>query len=86
MSVTCNKLACAEGHLDLETILLGLFAKNLDGCIGLKIMALPDTTCDTMTDVRTCGDILTAEEALKSAIVDDGCGGWALGVYLLTDE
>lgn len=85
MSVTCNKLTCDIGHLDLESILLSLFAKNAEGCVGIKLVQLTGD-CDTLTDLRECASNLTTEQAIKMAIVDDGCGGLALGVFTLSGD
>ena len=85
MSVgTCNIIACDSGFVDIETVLLSLFATDTNGCTGLKIVQLTETDCANLTDVITCGSALTVEQALKMAIVDDGCGGYALGVFYLS--
>lgn len=85
MSVgTCNMIDCDSGRLDLETILLSLFATDTNGCTGLKIVQLTETDCANLTDVVACGTVLTVEQAIKMAIVDDGCGGYALGVFYLS--
>jgi hypothetical protein len=62
-----------------------LFAKDSNGCTGLKIVQLTETNCANLTDLVACGEVLTVEQALKMAIVDDGCGGYALGVFYLAD-
>ena len=81
----CNKIACGEGYLDLETLLLGLFAKDASGCVGIKMFQLTETDCANLTPAVNCGEVLTVEQAFKMAIVDDGCGGWALGYYAVAD-
>ena len=85
MSVTCNKIDCGT-HQDLESLIVSLFAKNADGCVGLKIVQLTETTCTNLTDLKECGMYLNAKQAIVSGIVDDGCGGNALGVFILTGE
>lgn len=85
MSVTCNKIDCGT-HQDLESLIVSLFAKNADGCVGLKIVAIGDTDCANLTDLKSCSMFLNAKQAILSGIVDDGCGGNALGVFLLSGE
>ena len=86
MSVgTCNIIGCGDGYIDIETILLSLFATDANGCTGLKIVQLTETSCANLTPVMACGTVLTAEQAIKMAIVDDGCGGYALGVFYLSE-
>lgn len=86
MSVgTCNIIDCDSGYMDLETVLLSLFATDASGCIGLKIVQLTETNCANLTSLVACGTVLTVEQGLKMAIVDDGCGGYALGVFYLSD-
>lgn len=80
---TCNKIDCNDGFIDLESLLISLFAQDEDGCVGLKITWLTNIDCETLTDLRECGTVLTAEQAIKSAIVDDGCGGNSLGIYFV---
>jgi len=80
---TCNKIDCNDGYIDLESLLISLFAKDEDGCVGLKITWLTNIDCENLTDLRECGTVLTAEQAIKSAIVDDGCGGNSLGIYFV---
>lgn len=81
---TCNNIDCSTGFVDLESLLVSLFAVDSDGCVGLKIVWLTGIDCELLTDLRECGTVLTAEQAIKSAIVDDGCGGNALGVYFVS--
>jgi len=84
MSVgTCNIIDCDSGFINLETVLLSLFATDASGCTGIKIVQLTETDCENLTPVIDCGTVLTAEQAIKMAIVDDGCGGYALGVFYL---
>ena len=83
---TCNKIDCNDGFIDLESLLVSLFAQNEEGCIGLKITWLTGIDCEFLTDLRECGSVLTAEQAIKSAVVDDGCGGNSLGVYFLNPD
>ena len=86
MSVgTCNIIDCASGFIALESVILGLFATDTNGCTGLKIVQLTETDCANLTPVVDCGTIVTAEQAIKMAIVDDGCGGYALGVFYLSE-
>jgi len=85
MSATCNKIDCGTTN-DLESLIVSLFAKNADGCVGLKIVQLNETNCEDLTDLKECGMMINAKQAILSAIVDDGCGGNALGVYFLTGE
>lgn len=83
---TCNKLDCASGYQDLESLLLSLFAKDENGCIGLKITWLLGIDCESLTSLQACGTVLTVEQAIKSAIVDDGCDGNSIGVYFLNPD
>ena len=83
---TCNKIDCNDGFIDLESLLISLFAVDENGCVGLKITWLTGIDCDYLTDLRECGTVLTAEQAIKSAIVDDGCGGNSIGVYFLNPD
>jgi hypothetical protein len=83
---TCNKLDCNSGYQDLESLLLSLFAKDEDGCIGLKITWLFGVDCEDLTSLQACGTVLTVEQAIKSAIVDDGCDGNSIGVYFLNPD
>lgn len=85
MSATCNKIDCGTTN-DLESLIVSLFAKNADGCVGLKIVQLNETNCEDLTDLKGCATFVNAKQAILSAIVDDGCGGNALGVYFLTGE
>jgi hypothetical protein len=80
---TCNNIDCSTGYVDLESLLVSLFAVDEDGCVGLKITWLTGIDCESLTDLRECGTVLTAEQAIKSAIVSDGCDGNALGVYFV---
>lgn len=83
MSVLCNKLECDTGKLTLEQILINLFAQDANGCVGIKMVELDETNCANLTDLKECGSVLTVEQAVKMALVDDGCGGFALGVFKL---
>ena len=54
-------------------------------CIGLK--AAPSLMkCGDLTDLTECAVSYTLEQALLSALVDDGCGGWTLRVWVLPPE
>lgn len=83
---TCNKIDCTSGYVDLESLLISLFAEDENGCVGLKITWLTGIDCESLTDLMDCGTVLTVEQAIKMAIVDDGCGGNAIGVYFLNPD
>ena len=83
MSVTCNKLDCGTSF-DLESLIVSLFAKDAAGCVGIKIVVLDETSCANLTNLKACTTIIDAKQAIGAAIVDDGCGGNALGVFQLT--
>jgi hypothetical protein len=80
---TCNKIDCSTGYMGLEDLLLSLFAQDENGCVGLKITWLTGVDCESLVSLQACGTVLTVEQAILSAIVDDGCGGNALGVYFV---
>jgi hypothetical protein len=80
----CNALSCDTGYLDIEQVLLRLFAVDENGCVGLKIMWLWGDDCEGFTSLDECGQVLTVEQAVKMAVVNDGCGGWALGSFFIS--
>ena len=77
---------CNIGAIDLESLLVSLFAKDSSGCVGLKVVWLWGVDCEDLTPVATCGMASTLEQTLKLSIVEDGCGGWALGAYFVFPE
>lgn len=83
---TCNKINCGDGFQDLESVIMSLFGKDANGCYGLKIVQLDENSCANLSSLDFCGQIVTVEMAIKLAIVDDGCGGNALGVFFLTNQ
>ena len=85
MSYTCNKLDCGT-YFDLESLIVSLFGKDENGCVGLKVVQLDATDCADLTDLKECGMYLNAKQAIGMSIVDDGCGGNALGVFFLTGD
>jgi len=80
---TCSEIQCNTGYLDLETLLLNLFAVDENGCVGLKLGLIIGSDCTNFTDLASCGSVTTLEQALNMAVVDDGCGGWALGTFFV---
>jgi len=78
---TCSDISCNTGYLDLDAILLRLFAVDENGCVGIKLGWLSGTDCTNLTSLAQCGSPLTVEQAIKQAIVSDGCTGWALGFF-----
>lgn len=80
----CSAITCNTGYLDLEQIILGLFAVDESGCVGIKSMWLWGADCEHFTDLSSCGSVLTVEQAIKKAVVSDGCDGWALGMFFVS--
>ena len=83
---SCSEISCNTGYLDLDQILLKLFAVDEDGCVGLKLSYRWGLDCEDLTTLAQCGMPLTVEQAIKKSIVDDGCGGWALNVFFTFPE
>ena len=83
---TCSTIQCDTGYLDIETLLLRLFAVDENGCVGLKLGWIFGTDCEGLTDIESCTAPTTVEQALNMAIVNDGCDGWALGVFFVNPE
>jgi len=81
---TCSDISCDTGFLSLEQVLLRLFAVDENGCVGIKTMWLWGDDCEHFTDLDACGQVLTVEQAIKQAIVADGCDGWALGMFFVS--
>lgn len=79
----CNAINCDVGTLDIESVLLSLFAKDANGCIGLKLGWIQGSDCSNLESLAECTAPLTVEQALKMSIVSDGCDGWALGMYFV---
>lgn len=84
MSVTCNVLGCDTGKIDFEKLLISLFAKDGNGCVVLKLVELDETDAANLDPLPECAMSVTLEQVLKQAIVDDGNGGYALGVFKLS--
>jgi len=79
-------LTCDVGHMSADQILLNMFAKDENGCVGLKVTWFWGVPCENLTPLAGCAEIVTFEQALQQAVVDDGCGGMALGVYFMFPE
>lgn len=79
----CSVIPCDTGALGLEQILLRLFAVDENGCVGIKLMWLWGDDCEGYEEVDVCGSVMTLEQVIKQAIVDDGCGGWALASFFV---
>lgn len=82
----CSDITCNTGYLSLEQILLRLFAVDENGCVGLKIAYTWGIDCEDLTSLAQCGTALTVEQAIKQAIVSDGCDGWALNTFFTFPE
>lgn len=80
----CKSFPCGS-PLDFDRLLVSLFAKYTDGCIGLKT-SFSTAACADLTPATSCGQNLTLEEIITRAIVDDGAGGNALSVISITDN
>lgn len=75
-------IACNIGPMSLDTLLASMFAKDANGCVGLKLMWLWGVNCESLEPVTDCGStVTTLEQAINMAAVSDGCDGLALGVY-----
>ena len=79
----CSIINCNTGYLDLETLLLRLFAVDQNGCVGLKLGWITGTDCEGLTDLAQCASVTTLEQALNMSIISDGCDGWALGFFFV---
>jgi hypothetical protein len=86
----CNGIPCDE-FMTLDDAIKALMAKfTLEGrfdfnCIGIKLAA-DLKKCEDLTDLTECAVSYTLEQALKSALVGDDCGGWLLRVWILPPE
>ena len=80
---TCSTIQCDTGYLDIETLMLRLFAVDENGCIGLKLGWILCTDCAGLEPLDSCAAVTTLEQALNMAIVNDGCDGWALGAFFV---
>lgn len=79
----CKSFPCGS-PLDFDRLLVSLFAKYTDGCMGLKTV-FSTAACADLTPATSCGHNLTLEEIITLAIVDDGAGGNALNIVSITD-
>ena len=79
----CSEISCDTGDLTLDQVLLRLFAVDSNGCIGIKLVWLWGEDCDGFESLDACAQVVTVEEAVKQAIVSDGCDGWGLGAFFV---
>ena len=84
----CDGVHCDE-FMDMNDAIKSIIAKftlipGFD-CAGLKTAASLKK-CEDLTDLTECGTKYTLEQALKAALTNDGCDGWALRVWLLPPE
>lgn len=79
----CNTRDCNKGFENLEMAIKNAVAKDdATGCFGWKTFPVqPD--CDNLTPLTECGDSFTLEQAFKAALIDDGCGGSSLRIFVL---
>jgi len=86
----CDGIPCGE-FMNMDDAIKAIIAKFHFGeghpfdCIGLKI-APSLKKCQDLTDLTECAVSYTLEQALLSALMDDGCGGWTLRVWVLPPE
>jgi hypothetical protein len=83
----CDGLGCTDGFMDLPMAIKSIIGKLPEGveaieCTGLKTHGHL-AKCTDLTDLTACGTRYTLEQALKSALVNDGCDGWALRIWVL---
>lgn len=76
--VHCDEFMTAD---DAIKSIIGKLTEPLD-CTGLKVVASLKK-CSDITDLTECGAKYTLEQALKSALTNDGCDGWGLRVWVL---
>ena len=69
----CKDFPCGS-PLDFDRLLVSLFARYTDGCLGLKTV-FSTAACADLTPATKCGQNLTLEEIITRAIVDDGAEG-----------
>jgi hypothetical protein len=87
---TCDGIPCDE-FMDLADAIKSIIAKFEIGeghpfeCIGFKTTPALKK-CEDLTDLTECGVKYTFEQALKSALTNDGCGNWALRIWVLPPE
>lgn len=85
----CKNIPCGTS-ITFESALMSLFAKNAQGCVGIKVFS---TSCDCgappgpprvdCEDANPCTTQLSLSQLITRAFVDDGCGGNALSVAYL---
>lgn len=82
----CGGRACNQGFENLEMAVKNAVAKaEITGCFGWKVYPVgPD--CEDLTPLTACGDSYTLEQAFKAALMDDGCGGSSLRVFVINAE
>jgi hypothetical protein len=85
----CDGIPCGE-QMSMEDAIKYLITKlpeslAVEECVGIKITAAL-TKCADLTDLINCGVHYSLEDALKAALRNDGCDGWALRVFVLPPE
>lgn len=77
----CHSLDCGTGYQSPEDLLMALVSKYA-GCAGFKIAPF-QKDCSDLTDLVSCGNLISLEDAFKAALTDDGCGGTSLRVWVI---
>jgi hypothetical protein len=83
----CDGIPCDE-RMELNDAIIALVTKFTMGgerpfeCFGLK-GAPRLMKCTDLTDLSTCGVNYTFEQAIKASLTNDGCGSWAIRVFVL---
>lgn len=86
-STVCDGVHCDE-FMDMNDAIKALAAKYLSeplDCTGFKAVG-GLKKCTDLTDLTQCAEKYTLEQALKAALTNDGCDGWALRVWVLPPE
>lgn len=77
----CYTVPCTT-PLDWESVLLGLFARDANGCVALKLY--PEAI-GRAEDANPCSTQFTLQQLIERSIVEDGCDGYALHVFAITE-
>jgi hypothetical protein len=83
----CDGIPCDE-RMDLNDAIIALVTKfTTEGPRGFECFGLKGAPrlmkCTDLTDLSACGVTYTLEQAIKASLTDDGCGSWAIRVFVL---
>ena len=80
----CPGIPCGVA-VDLDEAIKSIIVQDTEGCTGVEVTAVTSPTCETLTNLVSCGKHVSFKDAFLASGVKDSCGQYSLKIFDLTE-